>query len=80
MSNYKKKYIKHKGYAYDDYIGCENCGNRAVDVHHIIFKSHCFGEDRDDVKNLIALCRECHDLAHSSKKFNDKLKTIKHEN
>lgn len=49
---------------------CEVCGKTAVDIHHIIPRSK-FGkktkELQDDVSNLIALCRECHDKAHNNK-------------
>jgi len=40
---------------------CQMCGKVAVDLHHILFKS-LGGADIDE--NLIALCREHHDLAH----------------
>ena len=59
---YKQKYLKHRGYAEQDYILCESCfKKRANDVHHIHFKSKG-GTDRMD--NLIAVCRDCHIKAH----------------
>lgn len=44
---------------------CQLCGSVANDVHHILFRSH---GGSDDPRNLICLCRSCHDLAHSDEK------------
>lgn len=56
---------------------CEYCkSDYAVDVHHIIFKSR---GGSDLPINLIALCRECHNRAHSSdsRTFRIKLQLVK---
>ena len=37
---------------------CEHCGKKAVDAHHIIPRS---AGGSNDINNLIALCRACHD-------------------
>lgn len=37
---------------------CEYCGKKAIDPHHIIYRSKG-GDNKAD--NLIALCRDCHD-------------------
>ena len=37
---------------------CEVCGKKAIDPHHIKYRSQ--GGD-NDINNLIALCRECHE-------------------
>ena len=37
---------------------CEYCGKKAVDPHHIIYRSQGGNNNK---KNLIALCRKCHD-------------------
>ncbi len=50
-------------YGEQDVILCEACGSPAVDVHHI----HGRGPGKDVINNLIAVCRKCHDRAHSSK-------------
>jgi 5-methylcytosine-specific restriction endonuclease McrA len=46
----------------DDFIGCEVCGKRAVDVHHIHNRGS--GGDptgsKDVIENLMGLCRICH--------------------
>jgi hypothetical protein len=63
MKRHTKVYMDYFGYVADDTILCEICGNRAVDIAHIVARSK-FGKktmaDRDDISNLCALCRECH--------------------
>jgi 5-methylcytosine-specific restriction endonuclease McrA len=64
MAAYKKTYLQHFNYGEQDFIPCERCGRRAVDIHHILYKS--LGGD-DSIDNLMALCRVCHDSAHDQK-------------
>jgi hypothetical protein len=42
-----------------DVIYCEKCGARGTDIHHVNGR----GKDKDVIENLIALCRDCHNLA-----------------
>ena len=59
MKSYTKKYLDYFGYDEGDFIPCELCGARAVDIHHIHPRS--IAMDRlDDISNLAALCRSCH--------------------
>lgn len=57
--------IDDKGYAY-----CQKCfkGGRHLDCHHIIFQSeaqkHVY---LNNPRNLIILCRECHNFMHAAK-------------
>ena len=37
---------------------CEYCGKKAIDPHHIIYRSQGGSNEEE---NLIALCRKCHD-------------------
>lgn len=68
MQKHTKIYFNHFGIYYDqasgwhDPIPCENCGFPAVDIHHIEGR---IGEHANHINNLIALCRKCHDKAHS---------------
>lgn len=72
MKPYVKSYMDHYGIGEQDYITCRAClGRRAVDIHHIKFRS--LG-GTDEISNLIALCRYCHDKAHNDREFNAKLK------
>lgn len=53
--------MKFFGYTIADWMPCEipNCGNRAVDIHHIWcrrLKSYLLNA----IENLMGLCRECH--------------------
>lgn len=74
MKAHIKNYLKSTGLLPHE-ITCENCGsNHAVNIHHIVFRSHG-GSDNYD--NLIALCQDvCHRKAHSDKRFNESLKEI----
>ena len=75
MKSYTKTYFKFFDYDESSYIPCELCGNRAVDIHHIFGRT---GDLLCDINNLIALCRECHNLAHAEKITEEQLKQ-KHE-
>lgn len=52
--------MEHFNYALDDFIGCEVCGARAVDIHHIYRRGMGGTKKSDQIENLIALCRSCH--------------------
>ena len=59
MKKYVRVYLDHFGYCESDFIPCEICQNRAVDIHHILSRKR-----RPDlinaIINLMALCREDH--------------------
>ena len=59
MVGYKKAYLKYHGLTEADWIGCKipNCGQEAVDLHHIFGRS---GELLKDPTKLIPLCRIHH--------------------
>jgi 5-methylcytosine-specific restriction endonuclease McrA len=60
--NYKDKYKQLNKVGEQDNILCESCClDYAVDIHHIQFRSQ-LGSDEES--NLIALCRDCHNMAH----------------
>lgn len=60
MQKHTKIYLKHFGYDVTDFIGCEVCGCRAVDIHHIEPRGMGGSKKADTIENLMALCRECH--------------------
>jgi len=68
--NYKQKYIKYFDYTPDENILCEVCGKVAVDIHHIVYRSQ---GGTDDIENLIALCRSCHNKAHNNELTKEQL-------
>ena len=59
MKKHIKIYREHFGI--EDYYPCEVCGLKATDIHHIKYKSR---GGKDEIENLMALCRSCHDKAH----------------
>ena len=69
-----KIYKEYFGFALDEYVPCEGCGAPSVDVHHLLFKS--LG-GKNDIENICAVCRKCHDRAHDFPSYNEYLK-IKH--
>lgn len=77
MQKHIKNYLQHHSLSGFEFIPCEVCGCKAVDIHHIIPRSK-FGKNRKDEQdhpsNLIALCRMCHDRAHQDKNFNNYLR------
>lgn len=75
MKIHIKTYMQHFGYGIDDFIPCEFCGKKAVDIHHIYakqmggrktFEHNGKPHDINDINNLIALDRKCHEDAHSN--------------
>lgn len=71
MQPHVKNYLQAHDYTTADYVGCQVCEKvPSVDIHHIIPRSR-FGKKRkkeqDDPKNLIAVCRKCHEDCHNHK-------------
>jgi len=64
MIKHVKIYLDYFGYGEQDFIPCECCHREAVDVHHIKYKSR---GGKDEISNLIGMCRKCHKLAHDEK-------------
>lgn len=60
MIEYKRLYLSCFGYSVGDFVSCEVCGGRAVDIHHIRARGMGGGED-GGIENLMAVCRKCHD-------------------
>jgi 5-methylcytosine-specific restriction endonuclease McrA len=60
MKKHTKIYLDYFGYGLDDFIPCESCGTKAVDIHHIEARGMGGTTDKDTIDNLMALCRYCH--------------------
>ena len=71
MKRYKKIYLEYFGYGEQDHISSEYSGLPAVDIHHLIFRSH---GGPDKIWNLMALTRDEHEKADRNTKFNAELK------
>ncbi len=67
MKKHVKIYLKENGYTTADIIICEipDCGQVAVDIHHIEPRGMGGSKNKDNIENLIALCRSDHDAAES---------------
>lgn len=76
MKKHTKIYMDFYNYDKSDWISCEACGTTAVDIHHI--EARGIGGDprghKNQIENLIALCRSCHIKAETNKEFNQQLK------
>lgn len=60
MKKHTKIYFSFFGYDQSDFIPCEVCGSRAVDIHHIEARGMGGSKSSDTIDNLMALCREHH--------------------
>ena len=60
MKKHVKIYLDYFGYGIEDFIPCEVCGKKAVDIHHIVARRMGGTHTKDKIENLQALCRECH--------------------
>ena len=70
MTPHVKTYLNYFGYSISDRIGCEVCNSfNSVDCHHIQPRSKFGSKEKakqDNIENLIALCRDCHNQAHAN--------------
>lgn len=69
MKKHIKIYLEHFDYDTDDFIPCEVCGSKAVDIHHIKARGMGGSNDKDTIENLMALCRMCHMVMGDNKKY-----------
>jgi len=75
MKKHTKIYMKHFDYIADDFIPCEVCDSKAVDIHHIVARG-MGGSDKDNINNLMAVCRKCHIKYGDKKKHLEWLQEI----
>jgi predicted HNH restriction endonuclease len=64
MIKYKRIYLEAFGYDTSDFIPCEHCGKPSVHIHHVDIKGMGGSKNADRIDNLIALCYDCHSMAH----------------
>jgi hypothetical protein len=73
MKQHVKTYLQGFGYSIADFIPCEICEARAVDIHHIEARGMGGTTQQESVSNLMALCRKCHDYYGDKKEFKEYL-------
>jgi len=78
MRKHTKIYFDYFGYTGQEFIACEVCGRKAVDIHHIDCKG-MGGTSKDKIENLMAVCRECH-VVYGDKKQHIEFLIEKHSN
>ena len=73
MKPHTKIYLTHFNYSEVDFIPCECCGQKAVDIHHIESRGMGGSRKTDTIDNLMALCRTCHIDLGDKKQYKEKL-------
>ncbi len=78
MKKHVKIYMDFFNYDISDFIPCEVCGAKAVDIHHINAKGRGGNPkgDKDVIENLQALCRKHHTEMGDKKEWKDWLKKL----
>jgi len=74
MKSYISIYFDHFGYDESDFINCELCSSKAVDIHHINARGMAGSKNKDTIDNLMAVCRICHIKFGDKKMYIDFLK------
>lgn len=78
MKPWTKLYLDYFGYDTSDFICCEVCGGRGIDVHHIENRKSGGTKKEDTIENLMCLCRPHHVEFGDKKQYKDFLKN-KHQ-
>jgi len=73
MKPYTKIYMNFFGYTIADWIPCEVCGATSTEIHHVGIKGMGGCKTMDNIENLIAVCRSCHNKAHAHEITKDEL-------
>lgn len=60
MKEHTKVYFEKMGYDTTEFVPCEVCQSKAVDIHHIDARGMGGGKNANDIANLMAVCRVCH--------------------
>jgi len=76
MKPHTKIYMTYFGYDESDFIPCEMCGSKAVDINHISSRKMGGQNDKDTIENLMAVCRDCHVKFGDKKQYVNLLKKI----
>lgn len=74
MKNHTKVYVNFFDAQFGEFIPCEMCGKKAVDIHHIEARQSGGSKLKDNIENLMALCRKCHIHYGDKKQYKQLLK------
>lgn len=69
MKKHTKVYLDAFAYTTGDFVPCEICMSKAVDIHHIKPRGMGGSKKSDTPDNLMALCRRCHEVFGDKKQF-----------
>jgi len=78
LNKHTKIYFEYFGFDMGDFVGCECCGKKAIDIHHIEARGMGGNPngDKDVIENLQAVCRECHLRYGDKKEYKEMLKKV----
>lgn len=76
MKKHVKLYLDYFNYGLEDFIPCEICRKKAVDIHHINCRGMGGSKSADKIENLMALCRACHIEFGDKKQYLKELQEI----
>ena len=76
MKKHVKIYLDYFGYTVADFIPCEICNSKAVDIHHIECRGMGGSKEKDKIENLQAVCRECHIKYGDKKEYKEMLTSL----
>lgn len=76
MKKHTQIYLQGMGYKTTDFVPCEVCGCQAVDCHHIDARGMGGSNEKDNITNLMALCREHHLQYGDKKQYKEFLREI----
>ena len=78
MKKHTKIYFDYFGFDESDFIGCEICGKKANDIHHIDARGMGGNpsKDKDVIQNLQAVCRKCHEDYGDKTEYKEMLKKV----
>ena len=60
MKNHTKIYFSYFNFKIPEDCFCEICKSPAVDLHHLERRGMGGSQQKDNIENLMALCRICH--------------------
>ena len=76
MKPYTKTYLSFFGYDESDTILCEYCSAVGVDLHHINARGMGGSKTKDNIENIMCLCRDCHNEYGDKKQHKEHLQQI----